>query len=140
MDLILALTHLLSYAERTGNLTIRPDSVVTEVLYDKKTQKSTGVRVVDTNTKEVLEFKAKVIFLCASSMASAAILLNSKSDRFSTGLGNDSGELGHNIMDHQLGSGASAKYEGFEINTIPGEDQMASIFHDSEILVGKMQD
>jgi choline dehydrogenase-like flavoprotein len=101
-------------AEKTGNLTIRPNSVVTEVLYDEKTQKCTGVRVVDTNTKEVLEFKSKVIFLCASSMASAAILLNSKSDRFPSGLGNDSGELGHNIMDHQLGSGASAKYEGFE--------------------------
>ena len=104
----------LPMAEKTGNLTIRPDSVVTEVLYDEKTQRGTGVRVVDTNTKEVIEFKAKVIFLCASSVASAAILLNSKSDRFSTGLGNDSGELGHNIMDHQLGSGASAKYEGFE--------------------------
>ena len=104
----------LPMAEKTGNLTIRPDSVVTEVLYDEKTQRGTGVRIVDTNTKEVIEFKAKVIFLCASSMASAAILLNSKSDRFSTGLGNDSGELGHNIMDHQLGSGASAKYEGFE--------------------------
>jgi choline dehydrogenase-like flavoprotein len=104
----------LPMAEKTGNLTIRPDSVATEVLYDEKTQRGTGVRVVDTNTKEVIEFKAKVIFLCASSMASAAILLNSKSDRFSTGLGNDSGELGHNIMDHHLGVGASASVDGFE--------------------------
>ena len=101
-------------AEKTGNLTLRPHSVVTEVLYDEKTQKATGVRVVDSLSKEVLEFKAKVIFLCASSMASTSILLNSKSNRFPNGLGNDSGELGHNIMDHQLGSGASGNFDGFE--------------------------
>ena len=71
-----------------------------------------AARVSYSKTKEVFDFKAKVIFLCASSMASAAILLNSKSNRFPIGLGNDSGELGHNIMDHQLGSGASAKYDG----------------------------
>ena len=104
----------LPVAEKTGNLTIRPNSVVTEVLYEKRTQKATGVRIVDSKTKEVFDFKAKVIFLCASSMASAAILLNSKSNRFPIGLGNDSEELGHNIMDHQLGSGASAKYDGHE--------------------------
>jgi len=87
---------------------------VTEVLYDEKTQKATGVRVVDSLSKEVLEFKAKVIFLCASSMASTSILLNSKSNRFPNGLGNDSEELGHNIMDHQLSSGASGNFDGFE--------------------------
>ena len=101
-------------AEKTGNLTLRPHSVVTEVLYDSKTQRASGVRVVDALTKEVFEFNAKVIFMCASSMASTAIMLNSKSDRFPNGLGNDSGELGHNIMDHQLGSGASGVYEGYE--------------------------
>jgi len=101
-------------AERTGNLTLRPNSVVSEVIYDEKSQKAKGVRVIDTETKEVLEFNSKVVFICASSMASTAILLNSKSERFPNGLGNDSGELGHNIMDHQLGSGASGTYEGFE--------------------------
>lgn len=101
-------------AERTGNMTLRPDSVVTEILYDEKTQKATGVIVVDAVTKEVLEFNSKVVFICASSMASTAILLNSKSNRFPNGLGNDSGELGHNIMDHQLGSGASGSYSGYE--------------------------
>ena len=101
-------------AEQTGNMTLRPHSIVSEVLYDEATQKAKGVRVVDALSKEVLEFNSKVIFICASSMASTAILLNSKSNRFPNGLGNDSGELGHNIMDHQLGSGASGSYEGFE--------------------------
>ncbi len=95
-------------------MTLRPHSIVSEVLYDEATQKAKGVRVIDALSKEVLEFNAKVIFICASSMASTAILLNSKSNRFPNGLGNDSGELGHNIMDHQLGSGASGSYEGFE--------------------------
>ena len=101
-------------AEKTGKLTLRPNSVVSEVIYNKDKKRATGVRVVNTITKEISEFKAKIIFLCASSMASTAILMNSKSDRFPNGLGNDSGELGHNIMDHQLGSGASGKYEGFQ--------------------------
>ena len=101
-------------AEKTGKLTLRPNSVVSELIYNKDKKRATGVRVVNTITKEISEFKAKIIFLCASSMASTAILMNSKSDRFPNGLGNDSGELGHNIMDHQLGSGASGKYEGFK--------------------------
>ena len=104
----------LPYAEATGNLTIRPDSIVSEVIYDPKTQKATGVRVIDALTKEVVEFKSKIVFLCASSMASTAILMQSKSDRFPNGMGDDSGELGHNIMDHQLGSGANGKFDGFE--------------------------
>jgi choline dehydrogenase-like flavoprotein len=104
----------LPYAEATGNLTLRPDSIVSEVIYDPKTQKATGVRVIDVHTKEAVEFKSKIIFLCASAMASTAILMQSKSDRFPNGMGNDSGELGHNIMDHQLGSGASGRFDGFE--------------------------
>ena len=103
----------LPVAEKTGNLTLRTDSIVTNILYDDNTQKASGVRVVDTQTKKILKFNAKVIFLCASSMASTAILLNSKTNRFPDGLGNDSGELGHNIMDHQLGSGASGKFDGY---------------------------
>ncbi|MEK9604569.1 MAG: GMC family oxidoreductase [Flavobacteriaceae bacterium] len=104
----------LPFAEATGNLTIRPDSIVSEVIYDPNTQKASGVRVIDALTKEVIEFNSKIVFLCASSMASTAILMQSKSDRFPNGMGNDSGELGHNIMDHQLGSGASGRFEGFE--------------------------
>ena len=104
----------LPMAEATGNMTLRPDSIVAEVMYDKNTKKATGVRVVDAITKEVLEFKSKIVFLCASSMASTAILMQSKSDAFPNGMGNASGELGHNIMDHQLGSGASGKFDGFK--------------------------
>ncbi len=104
----------LPYAEATGNLIIRSDSIVSEVIYDPKTQKASGVRVIDAHTKEVIEFNSKVVFLCASAMASTAILMQSKSNRFPDGMGNDSGELGHNIMDHQLGSGASGNYEGFK--------------------------
>jgi len=101
-------------AEATGNMTLRPDSIAAEVLYDPKTQRARGVKVVDAITKEVIEFESKIVFLCASSMASTAILMQSKSDRFPNGMGNDSGELGHNIMDHQLGSGASGEYDGFK--------------------------
>jgi choline dehydrogenase-like flavoprotein len=95
-------------------MTLRPFSIVHEVIYDDTTNKATGVKVIDAETKEKFEFKAKVIFLCASAMASAAILLQSKSERFPNGLGNDSGELGHNIMDHHLSAGASAVVDGFE--------------------------
>ena len=104
----------LPMAEATGNMTLRPNSIVHEVIYDEKLGKATGVKVIDAETKEVFVFKAKVIFLCASSMASASILLQSKSSRFPNGLGNDSGELGHNIMDHHFHVGARAKAKGFD--------------------------
>ena len=101
-------------AEATGNMTLRPNSIVHEVMYDDVTKKATGVRVIDAETKEVIEYKAKVIFLCASAIASASILLQSKSERFPNGLGNDSGELGHNLMDHHFHVGAVAKADGYE--------------------------
>ncbi len=101
-------------AERTGNMTLRPNSIVHQVIYDDKTGKATGVKVIDTETKETFEFTAKVIFLCASAIASASILLQSKSERFPNGLGNDSGELGRNIMDHHFKAGAIATFDGFE--------------------------
>ncbi|HDZ05696.1 hypothetical protein LCGC14_0065960 [marine sediment metagenome] len=104
----------LPMAEATGNMTIRPDSIVCEVLYDKEKKRAIGVKIIDANTKEVMEFKSKIIFLCASSMASTAILMQSKSDVFPNGMGNASGELGHNIMDHQLGGGASGKIDGYD--------------------------
>ncbi len=100
-------------AERTGNLTLRPNSIVHEVMYDDATGKATGVKVIDRETNEKMEFKAKVIFLCASAIATAGILMQSKSDRFPNGMGNDSGELGRNIMDHHFKAGATAKVDGF---------------------------
>ncbi|WP_424494269.1 GMC oxidoreductase [Salinimicrobium sp. GXAS 041] len=101
-------------AERTGNMTLRPNSIVHEVLYDAETKKATGIKLTDAETGEVQEYKANVIFLCASAIASTSILMQSKSDRFPDGMGNDSGELGHNVMDHHFMAGASGKYDGFE--------------------------
>ena len=101
-------------AAATGRLTLRPNSVVAEVLYDPRTHRASGVRAVDADTLETLEFDARVVFLCASALESARILLNSKSARFPTGLANSSGELGRNIMDHPFGAGAEATIPGME--------------------------
>lgn len=101
-------------AEKTGNLTLRPNSIVYELIYDEKKNRATGVRVIDAETHQHHEFFARVIFLCASTFGSMFIMLNSVSNRFPNGFGNDSGELGCNIMDHHLSVGASADVEGFE--------------------------
>lgn len=101
-------------AEKTGNLTLRPNSIVYELIYDEKKNRATGVRVIDAETHQHHEFFARVIFLCASTFGSTFIMLNSVSNRFPNGFGNDSGELGCNIMDHHLSVGASADVEGFE--------------------------
>ena len=101
-------------AEATGNMTLRPNSVVHEVIYDADSKRATGVRVIDAETKEVYEFNAKVIFLCASAIPTTSILMQSKSDAFPNGMGNQSGELGHNIMDHHFQVGAYGRYDGFK--------------------------
>jgi choline dehydrogenase-like flavoprotein len=93
-------------ARKTGRLTLRPFSVVHSVIVDPKTRRATGVRVVDGNTRQMFDVNAKVIFLCASALESTRILLNSATNEFPTGLGNTSGELGHNLMDHIMGGGA----------------------------------
>ena len=101
-------------AEKTGNMALRPNSIVHEVIYDSNNKKASGVRVIDTETKKTYEFNAKVIFLCASAVASTSILMQSKSDAFPNGLGNSSDQLGRNIMDHHLDVGASAKTDDFK--------------------------
>lgn len=101
-------------AAKTGNMTLRPNSIAYELIYDEAKGKATGVKVLDAETGEQLEFKAKVIFLCASTMGSTYIMMNSISNRFPNGFGNDSDELGRNIMDHHLGVGAAGEWEGFE--------------------------
>lgn len=101
-------------AEATGNMTLRPFSIVHEIVFDENSGLATGVKVIDAETKEKIEYKAKVIFLCASAIASASILMQSKSDRFPEGLGNESGELGCNIMDHHFQVGASGKLNKFQ--------------------------
>src|SRR5207302_5144107 len=73
-----------------------------------------GVRVIDAQSKAPLEFKARIFFLCASTLESTRILLNSTSPEFPNGLVNSSGELGHNLMDHHMGSGASGSMPGHE--------------------------
>ena len=109
-----SLSSTLPYAAETGNMVLRPNSIVHSIIYDDKTRRATGVRVIDTETMETFEYFSKIIFCCASAIASTAILLNSKSDRFPNGIGNDSGELGHNIMDHHHKVGASGTIDGFE--------------------------
>jgi len=109
-----SVSSTLPAAERTGNMTLRANSIVHEVIYDAATGKASGVKVIDRETKESMVFNAKIVFLCASAMASSAILMQSKSERFPNGLGNDSDQLGRNIMDHQLGVGASGTFDGFE--------------------------
>lgn len=101
-------------ARKTEKLSMLHDSIVSEIIYDETTQNAKGVRVVNQNTLAVSEYFAKIIFLNAGSMNTAALLLNSKSNRFPDGLGNDSDQVGRNIMDHHLGVGASAKVEGFK--------------------------
>jgi choline dehydrogenase-like flavoprotein len=101
-------------AAATGRLTLRPNSVVAQVMYDERTDRATGVRAVDAATMRTLEFRSRVIFLCASALESARILLNSKTARFPTGLANSSGELGRNLMDHPFGAGANGTLPGME--------------------------
>ncbi|MDI9864700.1 MULTISPECIES: GMC oxidoreductase [Flectobacillus] len=108
-----SLSATLPAAARTKRLVMVHNAIVSEVIFDDKTQKAKGVRVIDQNTMAVTEYYAKIIFLNAGAIPSASILMNSKSNRFPTGMGNESDQLGRNIMDHHLGVGASASVEGF---------------------------
>lgn len=101
-------------AVKTGNLTLRPWSIVTKILYDKDKKRATGVEVLDAETNKTYEYKSKIVFLNASSLNSAWILMNSATDVWPDGLGSSSGELGHNVMDHHLGVGASGIMEGYD--------------------------
>ena len=101
-------------AYATGNLTVRPHSLVNKILYNDQKQRASGVEIIDTETNATMEFYAKVIFLNASTVGTAGILLNSTSPRFQNGLGNGSDQVGRNLMDHHKGISASAEVEGFE--------------------------
>jgi choline dehydrogenase-like flavoprotein len=100
-------------AYATGKLTVRPFSIVTELIYDPKTRRATGVRIMDAQTNQTSEYFARLIFLCSSAIASTFILLNSKSEAFPAGFGNESGELGHNLMDHHFKVGANGRSDDF---------------------------
>jgi len=101
-------------AMKTGKLTVRPWSIVTKILYDKDSKKAKGVEILDAETNKTYQYFAKVIFLNASTFNSTWILMNSATDIWPDGLGSSSGELGHNIMDHHLGVGASGTVEGYD--------------------------
>ena len=104
----------LPVAQKTGNLTLRPWSIVTKILYDKDKKRATGVEVLDGEDNKTYVYNAKIIFLNASTLNSAWILMNSATDIWPDGLGSSSGELGHNIMDHHLGVYAGGTVEGFD--------------------------
>jgi choline dehydrogenase-like flavoprotein len=109
-----SINSTLPAANATGKLTLRPFSVVHSLIFDPQTKKISGVRVVDAQTKQAIEFHARIVFLCASTLESARILLNSATPEFSNGLANSSGQVGKNLMDHIFKGGAAGTIPGFE--------------------------
>ncbi|MFN8573317.1 MAG: GMC family oxidoreductase [Gemmatimonadaceae bacterium] len=107
-------------AVATGRLTLKPFAIVTEVIYDKDAKKASGVRVLDAVSNQTTDYKAKVVFLCASTLNSTWLLLRSATDVWPGGLGSSSGVLGHNLMDHHFRCGASGKLEGMEDKYVYG--------------------
>jgi choline dehydrogenase-like flavoprotein len=101
-------------AAKTGRLTLKPFSIVSEVLYDRDRKRATGVRVLDAVTEQTTDYQAPVIFLCASTINSTWLLMRSATDVWPGGLGSSSGELGHNLMDHHFRVGAEGKLDGME--------------------------
>ncbi|MDB5230167.1 MAG: family oxidoreductase [Chitinophagaceae bacterium] len=101
-------------AMKTGNLTLRPFSIVKELIYDKDTKKAKGVRILDAETNKTYDYFSKIVFVNASTLNSAWVLMNTATDIWPDGLGSSSGELGHNLMDHHFRCGASGKAEGYD--------------------------
>ncbi len=110
----------LPWAAKTGKMTLRPNSVVHSIIYDEKKQKATGVRVFDSETKQMIEFYAKIIFVNAAAFNTNLILLNSTSNRFPNGLGNDNGLMGKYVAFHNYRARINAEYEGFADMTTEG--------------------
>ncbi|MEP7231272.1 MAG: GMC family oxidoreductase [Ginsengibacter sp.] len=101
-------------AMKTGRLTLRPFSIVTKIIYDKNRKKATGVEIIDAETNKTYVYKSKIVFVCASTINSTSVLMNSATDIWPDGLGSSSGELGHNLMDHHLGIGVGGTAEGYD--------------------------
>ena len=116
------------WAARTGNMTLRPFSVVHSIIYDEKKGAATGVRVIDAQTKESIEYLAPVIFLNASAFNTNLVLLNSTSSRFPRGLGNDNGLLGKYVAFHNYRARMSAQYDGFKESTSSGGRRPTSAY------------
>lgn len=121
-----SLSATLPAAKRTGNLTLVTDAIVTSVDYDDNTKRASGVSIIDTNTKEKRQYRARVVFLCASALGSVQILLNSKSKSFPKGIANSSGAVGHYIMDHFTGVTTDALVPGFEDKVAFGRRPIAT--------------
>jgi choline dehydrogenase-like flavoprotein len=109
-----SLSATLPAARRTGNLTILTDSIAHSVEYDKKNNRATGINVINSKTKNYSRINARIIFLCASTLGTTQIMLNSKSESFPDGIANSSGTLGHYLMDHIFESGANGVFPGFQ--------------------------
>lgn len=107
-------------AVATGNLTLRPFSIVNQILYDKDKKRAKGVLVIDAETMQTIEYEARVIFVCGSTLGSTFLLLNSVNESFPDGLGNTSGQLGRNLMDHHFRTGATGEIPGFEDKYVYG--------------------
>ena len=116
------------WAEKTGHLTLRPDSVVHSIIYDEQKGKATGVRVIDSKTKESIEYYAPVIFVNAGALNTNLILLNSTSHRFPNGIGNDNGLLGKYAAFHNYRAHISAQYDGFKESTTEGRRPTSAYF------------
>lgn len=108
------------WAEKSGNMTLRPHSVVQSIIYDEQKGKATGVRIIDTNTKEAIEYHAKIIFVNAAALNTNLVLLNSTSSRFPNGFGNDSGVLGKFVAFHNYSANIGAEYDGLKEWTVDG--------------------
>lgn len=117
-----SLSSTLPWAQKTGNLTLQPFSVVHSIIYDDQKNKATGVRVIDANTKKITEYYARIIFVNASALNSNLILLNSTSKRFPNGLGNDNGLLGTHIAFHSYRGSVNAIMDGYEDSYIYGRN------------------
>ena len=128
----------LPWAAKTGNLTIRPDSVVHSIIYDTALQQATGVKIIDAHTHEEIEFHANIIFLNASTLNSNLILLNSTSSRFPNGLGNDNGLLGHYICFHNYRGSLGGSIEGHEDVYYYGRKPAESMMANLEILKNRI--
>ena len=122
-----SVSSTLPWAEKTGNLTVRPYSVVHNIIYDESKNKATGVRIIDTNTKDITDYFARIIFVNAAAMNSNLILLNSTSKRFPNGLGNDNGLLGKHVAFHNYRGSLSGTIDGFEDSYIYGRNPTDAI-------------
>jgi choline dehydrogenase-like flavoprotein len=108
-------------AYKTGNLTLRPFSIVHSIIWDKEKHKATGVRIIDAETMKTEEYFAPLIFLNASALNTTKIMMQSKSETFPDGFANSSGVLGHYLMDHYSAAGGLAGYKSFEDQYYSGQ-------------------